>query len=392
MINLASSTRRQNLPAARRGALTILAAVLCVVLLGMVAFAVDIGYILSSKEEIQRTADAAALAAAWEFAESITEGYTPAEALAKARIEGNSYSGANPVGNLGPAVDVNASNAADGDMVFGFINDFSDPNAIFDTTALDKFNAVRVKVRRDETLNGELPLFFARIFGHDSQSVQAQATAALTRSVWGFKTTSDGSCIKILPITLDYPTWVEWCAGECGVDEYSYSKANKVVARGPDSELEINLYPYGDGTPGNRGMVDIGSSNNSTSDIARQILYGISKEDLAYHGNSLEFGESGTLPLNGDTGISAGVKDELAAIIGEPRIIPIFESVHGPGNNAIYTICAWQGIRIMDVKLTGPMSKKYVTIQMAPCVCRGVIPSTTESSSNNVFSPVILIE
>ena len=52
----------------RKGTISILAAILAVVLVGMVAFCVDIGYVLSAKEELQRTADAAALATCWEFA------------------------------------------------------------------------------------------------------------------------------------------------------------------------------------------------------------------------------------------------------------------------------------------------------------------------------------
>jgi len=47
------------------------------------------------------------------------------------------------------------------------------------------------------------------------------------------------------------------------------------------------------------------------------------------------------------------VKDELASIVGKPRIIPIFDSVSGPGNNASYEIVAFAVVRIMDVKLTG---------------------------------------
>lgn len=376
----------------RRGAISILAAVLAVVLLGMVAFAVDIGYILSSKEEIQRTADSAALAAAWEFADCLTEGDSVSDAIASARTEANTYAQLNFVGNLGPAIDSNASNAAGGDLVFGYINDFSNPNAPFDTTATDRFNAVRVKVRRDSNMNGELPLFFARIFGNDSQSVQAKATAALARDIAGFEITSDGSWIDILPIALDYETWVDWKAGETGTDYYGYHESSHSVSSGGDGKLEVNLYPKGNGSPGNRGMVDIGSNSNSTADINRQILYGVSESDLAYHGGKLEFDSEGKLYLNGDTGISAGVKEELASIIGEPRCIPIFESVHGPGNNAIYTIVAWQGIRIVDVKLTGPMSKKHVTIQMAPVVSKGMIPSTTVGQSNYVYSPVILVE
>jgi hypothetical protein len=82
------------------------------------------------------------------------------------------------------------------------------------------------------------------------------------------------------------------------------------------------------------GTVDIGGANNSTADIARQIVYGISPQDFEALGHPLTLNNDGNLFLNGDTGISAGVKDELASIIGQPRIIPIFQQVHGPGNNA----------------------------------------------------------
>ena len=177
-----------------------------------------------------------------------------------------------------------------------------------------------------------------------------------------------------------------------GTDQWYWDAEHKTIYLGSDGLLEVNLYPQGTGSPGNRGTVDIGSSNNSTSDIVRQILYGVNSADLAYHGGSLVFNSEGKLYLNGDTGISAGVKDELAFIKGQPRIIPIFSEVNGPGNNAIYTIVKWMGIRIMDVKLTGPMTLKHVTIQAAPVVGQGVVPSTTTGTSKNVYSPVVLVK
>ena len=118
----------------------------------------------------------------------------------------------------------------------------------------------------------------------------------------------------------------------------------------------------------------------------------MSAADLAYHGGQLTFDAYGELALNGDTGISAGVKDDLAAIIGQPRVIPIFSEVHGPGNNAEYTIVKWFGIRIMAVKLTGPMSRKYVTIQAAPVLVRGAVPAPQSGTSDYVFSPVVLVK
>ena len=48
----------------RRGAIAVLAAIMCVILLGMIAFAVDIGYLATAHTQLQATADSAALAAA----------------------------------------------------------------------------------------------------------------------------------------------------------------------------------------------------------------------------------------------------------------------------------------------------------------------------------------
>ena len=155
----------------------------------------------------------------------------------------------------------------------------------------------------------------------------------------------------------------------------------------------MNLYPQGTGSPGNRGTVDIGGANNSTADIARQIVHGISASDIQALGKQLNFGVNGSMTLNGDTGISAGVKDELASITGKPRIIPIFSNVSGNGNNATYTIVKWVGVRVMQVKLTGSMSTKSVTIQPSPIIARNfVISQTATSTSDYVYSPVILTQ
>ena len=374
----------------RRGTITIFAAILSIVVLGMVSFAVDIGYILSSKEEIQRTADAAALAAVWDYGQQLSEGEDTATAQCVGRATAATFVAANPVGNLALAVDSNYSNSSGGEIVFGYIDDFGNTGAPMNTSADTLFNAVTVQVHRNSTRNGNLSLFFAPIFGVTETGITTEATAALVRDVKGFQTPNGGYNIDLLPYALDLETWNAWMAGSAD-DDWTYNDDGTITA-GCDGYLEVNLFPQGTGSPGNRGTVDIGSSNNSTNDIARQILYGISPADLAYHGGKLEFNSSGYLILNGDTGISAGVKDELASIKGQPRIIPIFSEVNGPGNNADYTIVKWFGIRIVDVKLTGPMNKKHVTIQAAPVITKGVIPSDTPGTSSYVYSPAVLIK
>jgi hypothetical protein len=174
-------------------------------------------------------------------------------------------------------------------------------------------------------------------------------------------------------------------------DNWTWDAECQVVRPWSDGIREVNLFPQGTGSPGNRGTVDIGSSNNSTNDIARQIVDGVSDTDLEYHGGELKLDEYGELLLNGDTGISAGVKDELASIIGQPRVVPVFQQVEGPGNNAMYTIVKFVGIRILEVKLTGKMSSKRVIVQPAAVVTQSVIASETEGTSQLVYSPVHLV-
>jgi hypothetical protein len=375
----------------RNGTIAILAAIMSVVLIGMVAFSVDIGYVLSAKEELQRTADASALAACGEFGKRLSNGDSETDAAAFARTTAVQYASLNHVTGDGITVDSNPCNAPEGGIVFGYIADFSNSLSPFQTGSPNGYNAVRIRLDKDSSTNGEVPYYFAKVFGLDGQDLHTEAIAGLVHSMKGFQAPADGENLDILPYTLDLETWTSFIANN-GSDNYRWNPSSKTVSSGSDGWVEVNLFPQGTGSPGNRGTVDIGGSNNSTADIARQIVEGISAADLAYHGGKLEFNANGELQLNGDTGISGGVKDELTSIIGKPRIIPIFSSVSGNGNNAQYTIVKWQGIRIMAVKLTGSMSQKHVTIQVAPVMTSGVIPSTTTGTSEYVFSPVVLVK
>jgi Flp pilus assembly protein TadG len=375
----------------RRGAVTVLAALFSIVLLGVVAFAVDIGYVLSCKEEMQRTADSAALAAAWDYGKQLSEGQPSYQAVTSARGVAVNYASYNKVGNNGPTVQSNSGNSPDGGIVFGYVSDLGGSATTFETGDSSLYNAVRVKVERNSSVNGQVPLFFAKIFGRSGQDLTSEATAAIVRDIAGFKTPAGGGNLDLLPFALDEDTYNAWVNGS-GSDNYSYNESTGSISSGSDGFREVNLYPQGTGSPGNRGTVDIGGANNSTSDLARQILHGISPQDLVDLGVPLQFDECGKLYLNGDTGISAGVKDELADIKGQPRVIPIFREVNGPGNNAIYTIVKWCGIRIVDVKLTGSMKSKHLTIQHAPVVVSGVIPATETGSSSYVYSPAILLK
>jgi hypothetical protein len=368
----------------RRGNIVVLSVILMVGMLGMIAFAIDTGYINVARAQLQNSADAAAIAGAWKLMPppSLTSPNNLTLA-SDARESAEEFAGLNKVLKTAPTL-------GEEDVQVGYIANPSDPQSPFVATGLGTPNAVQVTVRRSANQNGALALFFGGVIGTSSVNTQASATAALLSNISGFQTPSDGGNIGILPFALDQETWNAALTGG-GADNYSYNSVSQSLTPGSDGMPEMNLYPQGTGAPGNRGTVDVGGSNNSTADLARQIVYGVSAADFAALGKPLVFGSDGTLTLNGDTGISAGVKDELASIIGEPRIIPIFSKVVGPGNNATYTIVKFVGVRVLEVKLTGSMSSKRVTIQPANVMVKGAIAADNSGASQFVYSPVWLV-
>ena len=376
----------------RRGAVLVLAALFMVVMLGMVAFAVDFGYLTMARTELQRSADAAAIAGCWELMDTSPPGTTAnlTAEIALARQAASQYVASNSVCNSTVGVNSNSANQSGGDIVIGNLNNPSLGSSALTFTNPNQYNAVQVHVSKSASSNGVVPLFFGRIFGMQGQAVSAQATAALLNNIGGFRVPADGSNLEILPFSLDQQTWDNMLNGG-GTDAYKWDEATQTIVSGQDGVREINLYPQGTGSPGNRGTVDIGSSNNSTADIARQIVQGVNQSDLNKIGGELKLDASGKLYLNGDTGISAGIKDELASIKGKPRIIPIFSTVVGPGNNATYTIVKFAGVRILNVKLTGSMSGKNVIIQPAKIVTDGAIANTSGTTSYTIYSPPWLV-
>lgn len=372
----------------RAGNVLVLTVFLMAGCMALLAMAIDLGYIQVASTQLQRSADAAAIASAWELVEnSPLTGGSVALSQTSARTAAGQYVALNNVSGGTPTL-------AFGDTTIGYLQNPSDRSQTINT-AFDpvRFNTVQVRVRKAADTGGELSLFFARVLGMNSVSKEAVATAAFINNFKGFNTPSSGDNLGFLPIALDKQTWDALMAGG-GSDNWNWDAGNKCISSGGDGIREVNLYPQGTGSPGNRGTVDIGSNNNSTCDISRQIRTGISPADMAAFkaaGRTLEFNAQGQFFLNGDTGISAGVKDDLASICGQTRIIPIFNSVSGNGNNAEYTIVGFAGVRIMEVKLTGSASSKRVIVQPATVTAMGGIPGGETQTSYYLFSPVWLV-
>ena len=285
-----SSSRKRT---RRKGNVLVLSVVMMAAMFAFLAFAVDVGYLSVVRSELQRTADAAAIAAAWELLdeETLSGGDSSQFMEDNARTLAEQYATLNTVMKEGMAL-------AQQDVAVGYLADPFDRLAEVDFSGTYSPNAVQVSVRKTPDQNGSVPFFFARVLGYDETATQARATAVLLKSFKGFQAPSSGENLQMLPFALDLETWqqmwVDLANGDAD-DDWTWNEELQEVQGGSDGIPEVNLFPQGTGSPGNRGTVDIGSNNNSTNDIARQIVEGISPADLEYHGGSLELDANGEL-------------------------------------------------------------------------------------------------
>lgn len=383
----------------RRGAVLVLAAFCMIVLMAMVTFAVDIGYVSMVRSELQRTADATALAAAGHLFDKDALRGSPNYfwEVYKARNEADKYALSNEVAKSGMYL----PGGLNGDFIVGQLETTDYPVDVDPTW--DNPNAVQVTLRRDDIANGPIALFFGPLLGRPTQDVTAQSIAYYATGILGFKGTENTPNPQLLPYTMQVNDWDAIMANpSLGTDQFKYDSVNRIVSNGSDNVPEMKLFPLASGsgkkgggvTSGNFGTIDIGSSNNSTSDLARQILEGPNAYDMSFFpDNTLKLGNDGTVTLNGDTGISAGVKDELAAIIGQPRVLPLYSTVSGNGNNANFVIVRFVGVTIVDVKLTGSLSSKYVMVQPTYVVDPTAVSGGEDGSTSRfVRRPLSLIE
>jgi len=155
--------------ARRRAVVAVQVAVLMVALLGFAALTFDLGALYNTRSDLQRSADAAALAAAAKLSE-----YADGNAVNLARQAAVDYVDHNPVFgrrlSLDPAADVTFGRATYNRATQQY--DFAPTDVVPD--------AVHVRLRHTEgSPNGPVPLYFARIFGMMTTELSTEAMAVM---------------------------------------------------------------------------------------------------------------------------------------------------------------------------------------------------------------------
>ncbi len=387
--------QRQDASHRRRGTVVVAAAIMMVALLGFAALAVDVGNLYAAKGQLQRAADAAALAGASTFSDNSLRQSGNADdpdeleelAVEWATARAWQYGYRNETTGV-------ATGLGGADIVVGEF-DFANPTAPLGT---GNSNAVQVTARFTEgSPNGPVDNFFASLFGFHQTDVVATATAAFDDHVAGYTPTSTG---PLIPFSIHVDVYEDLLVN--GPDQFSYDPDLGVVQPWPDGVSEIRLFPYEASDPptgaGNFGLLNVGTLNQGVPAIANQIENGVSPEELAAEigtseltfydddGNALAHLITGSPGM--DSGLIPAIESRLNTMVGFFVHSGVSDT---SGANADYTIVKIVFGRLMEVNLPGSPDDRRIIVQPAVWTDPGVRTDPDAPSTGGLLGRLVLV-
>jgi Flp pilus assembly protein TadG len=365
-----------------------LGAFLLLVILAMAAFAVDIGYICSVQSQLQSAADSAALAGATQLMNPYVQYYYPTQSssnqsqiLSSAMASGTAQ--AQRFASLNAAGDVTSLALPNADVVFGFL----DSNKNFSPAPPDpRFpNSVQVTVRRDTNANQPLNLIFGPAIGKSTVSMTATARGTIMAGPNNFRN-NKGVNANLLPVGLDVRVWNQFASNGTS------PSANNQVLIGPNGQPELQVYPDSSQF-GSFGLVSIGAPANDVPSYRTWIDNGATSNDLQY------LKDHGQLPVSGSQpgywspgpGMKSTLQSDFASIIGQPRLIPLYDGSLSSGNG--YPIVGFAGVTISEA--TGGGSNMNISVQPVLVIDPtgyGGVPAGSISQPTFSFTPPALTQ
>jgi Flp pilus assembly protein TadG len=323
---------RQNVH--RRGAIVPLFAILLIPILAMLAFSIDAGYMVLVRTDLQNCADSAALAGAEKLQALYVQYYSPGVltqstilAAATGGATDSPRSTAQKFSSLNKAGNVNIT-LLDGDVKFGF----TDANGHFHLHGNNFPNTIDVTVRRDETANTPVGLFFGGVLGMSSVSMTATARATIYSGSVNTLQVIPGVDAHILPVALDYKVWDNFYATGQSPDGTIHTNANN---GGP----ELQVYPTTTNTPGSFGLLDVGPPQNNVPAFRNWIDDGETPNDISYllNNNLLPVSMDNPKSWKCGPGLKSTLEGDFASQIGSPLLIPIFKAAQYPSAPNVVT-------------------------------------------------------
>ena len=347
----------------KRGTVVVATAVSLTMLIGFAALAIDVGYAYSVRAQLQRNADAAALAGAIVLTTNKMLSSTY-DATNDVVAEVQAYGLMNVAAGLPQTIFSN-------DIVLGHLNDVRDPTEAINPLGTP-YNAVEITVRRENNLNGELPLFFASILGVNSIALHATARAGVEDGFSAFRPPGSGES-PLLPFSISIDKFNDQITDGNGPDLWRWNETTRLPESIPDGENEVWIFPTGTDAAGNFGTLNIGVGSQGTNQLGDQIRNGLTEQDLiAEIGtsnllfvSSTGYGsaESTTYTMTGNPGISSGMTAAVEARVGDVVAYFIHDNVTLQGSSAQFRIIDLRFARLLEVDLTGDSANKRIVLQ-----------------------------
>jgi len=379
----------------RRGAIVVLAAILLIVFLAIVAFAVDLGYVVMVQRQLQSAADAAALAGASQLLVPQMPGMVNPTATARAAAV-NAAAEATEFCNLNEAGNVSLD-LPDADVVVGYLANPTDrEQSISAWSPGTSFpNTVQVIARRDSIANNPLQLMFARLLWGNGWNGQATAAATAARgyNITGFNSNSVNS--SILPIAVDAAAWATFIQTGRSADgqvhdDFTPTPTGGVLPVGDGIPEFVGAYDHQQNSPGNFGLVKLNKflRSDAAGYFSDWILHGPTPADLQSFGpNGLQATPASPEVLSGGPGLKGTLMSDFRSIVGQPRVMPLFSVCSGNGNNTSYTIANFVGVTV--VQATGSGSHTNVVVQPRVVIDpTATYDGTTWTGSDNFIYPL----
>ncbi len=391
-------------PTRRRGTIIVLTMVMLLVILGFAGLTIDIGHACALKTNMQKAADAAALAgvAVMLNDDDLKDHYDPeadvlndihnsAEITARVQAMASTYTTHN---DRGKPLEI-----CSGDLIIGHISNPDDMTQSIDPSG--SVNAVEVTLRRSEQCNGEMPTILGRLFGLDTMDLQVSAMAYREDNYAGFSPPEGTS--PLLPFTVHVDYYEEQLLS--GPDDWHWSDLPRGPALGADSISEVWIYPkkakstdgIEDEGGGNFGTLAIGDVGLGSSALGAQIEAGVSDEDLMNELGTdvLTFtddnGDAQSYPIGGNPGISAGISESIESRVGDVVAFFVHDDIVASGSNGTYNIVDIRYGILMEVTLNGNPNDKRIVIQPTVYNGPGIVFDDDAPSTGGLVSRVKLI-
>jgi Flp pilus assembly protein TadG len=368
---------------------------LLVPLLAFTAFCIDVGWISLTKSELQNTADASAKAGARQLLNEYADYLAPVNAdqsgaIDNAQMSAKAY--ATLYAGFNSAGDAASISLRSDDIQIGF----TDAAGNFTTNSSSYPNTVQLIARRDHLANNPLKLFFARIFGRSDSELFVNATSTVyTGRISSFSPNSSGGSSgsdgsgggqnsssyrgTLLPVAFDMNSWMTFFS--------TGNSPDGTIHLNGDGSPQIQIYPTPHTCPGNFGMLCIGPWTNSDNQYSDWVLDGPTSSDIQCLIDNGFFPVSEAQPKKwkGSPGLRSALSSDFEAIIGKPRLLPLFkprtqspyQAAYGVGSNAGYDIVGFVGVTVSQVSGHGG----NLSISVEPC---NVIDSSAVFDPNSI--------